>query len=191
MYWNDYVFVISLIIFAAVLSLFKLGKFAVDFSTGKIPKDQIACILIVIVSILMSISSRMSPNFRNLNYEIPIQFNIIGIFLMLEAFMILYKATSDLGNTFADILVVDKTKPLITSGIYYYIRHPMYTGIILWLIGLMLLVPNVIGITAAVTAISAIISCRIPNEEQDLIATYGDAYLEYMTNTKRLIPFIY
>jgi protein-S-isoprenylcysteine O-methyltransferase Ste14 len=71
---------------------------------------------------------------------------------------------------------------LITDGIYSKVRHPMYTGFILWVIGWTIF--HSIGITAVVALICAIdILLWRKFEESDLQQKYGEAYLTYKKST--------
>jgi len=97
-------------------------------------------------------------------------------------------------------LLQNKVKPfwriipppkLITTGIYRYVRHPMYLGGLISSIG----VYSVLAgwkITICLTYISIqFILSRIDKEESFLLMHFGDKYMEYMKRTKMLIPFIF
>lgn len=80
---------------------------------------------------------------------------------------------------------------LIMTGIYKYIRHPMYTGGILMYTGLILLSTNNIFITVVMFGlIYSFVMDRIDREENMLNLIYGDIYRKYSLNTKMLIPFL-
>lgn len=78
---------------------------------------------------------------------------------------------------------------LVKRGVYRYIRHPQYSGLLLLSFGMMvewatlpllILYPVMIGMYIRLAK----------KEEQDMIAEFGDEYKEYMKKTKMFIPFI-
>ena len=76
---------------------------------------------------------------------------------------------------------------LVISGIYRYIRHPIYTGDILLLLGLELALNSwlVLGV-----AIPVLISWRQALAEESLLSIAFPDYPSYCKNTKRFIPFV-
>jgi len=78
---------------------------------------------------------------------------------------------------------------LVTSGVYRFIRHPQYTGLILLSFGMLvewatlpmlLLFPVVIFMYVRLAK----------REEKDMLKEFGENYTEYMKKTKMFIPFI-
>lgn len=76
---------------------------------------------------------------------------------------------------------------LITTGIYQYIRHPLYLSISLVLTGLSIATPSDRNfIVFAITVVYIIIGSHL--EEKRLIREYGDLYQSYKSKTPMLIP---
>ena len=83
----------------------------------------------------------------------------------------------------------ENTSLLVKSGIYKYIRHPLYLSVFLLGTGVMLKNPATAQLVlGAVNLIAVYITARI--EENEMIAKFGDDYRIYMTETKMFIPFI-
>ena len=83
-----------------------------------------------------------------------------------------------------------KEKPvLITSGAYACVRHPIYAGVILALLGSALTG----SIVAVVWFILSVIFClhRIKKEEHAMLKIFPEQYPTYQARTKRLIPFVW
>ena len=75
---------------------------------------------------------------------------------------------------------------LVTRGIYRHLRHPMYTAIVLVVIGLALRQPSLV-VTAAGIALIVLLLAKARFEETLLIARYP-GYAEYRHHTWGLIP---
>ena len=78
---------------------------------------------------------------------------------------------------------------LVTTGPYRFIRHPIYTGIILALIGTALAISLFGLIVAAVVA--ALFAYSATREESFLAGEFPDTFPAYKAKTKMLIPFIF
>lgn len=83
----------------------------------------------------------------------------------------------------------ENTSVLVRSGLYAYIRHPLYlsvfllgTGVMLKQFGLFQLLLGVINL------LSIYLTARM--EEKEMIARFGDEYREYMKESKMFIPFL-
>jgi protein-S-isoprenylcysteine O-methyltransferase Ste14 len=77
---------------------------------------------------------------------------------------------------------------LVTTGPYHTIRHPIYTGIIIAMIGTALAVGWYWIIAAAVLTVYFIVSAV--TEERYLAESFPESYPQYKHSTKMLIPFI-
>lgn len=78
---------------------------------------------------------------------------------------------------------------LITSGPYHRIRHPIYTGIILAMIGTTIAVS--LYWLIAVLLIGGYFIYSAVVEERTMTERFPDTYPAYKRSTKMLIPFIY
>jgi protein-S-isoprenylcysteine O-methyltransferase Ste14 len=75
---------------------------------------------------------------------------------------------------------------LVTHGIYSQIRHPLYSGMILELSGLVLYIPSITVVVACVLGLLwVMIEARL--EEMDLVQRLP-AYQEYMGEVPRFVP---
>jgi len=83
----------------------------------------------------------------------------------------------------------ENTSLLVKSGIYKYIRHPLYLSIFLLGTGVMLKNPATFQLILGIINLVAVyVTASI--EENEMIAKFGDDYRLYMTETKMFIPFI-
>jgi protein-S-isoprenylcysteine O-methyltransferase Ste14 len=77
---------------------------------------------------------------------------------------------------------------LVTTGPYRYVRHPIYTGIILGVLGTAL-ATTLYGLIA-VAVLTGFFSYSATREESFLIEEFPDTYPAYKARTKMLIPFV-
>jgi len=81
----------------------------------------------------------------------------------------------------------EQDRELVTAGIYSRIRHPLYTALILGLIGFLIFSPTYTNLVHAICIlIYLIIGIRF--EEKRLLSHYGQEYEEYRKRTPMLFP---
>jgi protein-S-isoprenylcysteine O-methyltransferase Ste14 len=78
---------------------------------------------------------------------------------------------------------------LIQKGIYTFVRHPIYTGVISLFMGVFLYQPTLYN-ALNFGGIIIYLPIGIYLEEQKLIELYGSAYLDYRKKVKAVIPFL-
>jgi protein-S-isoprenylcysteine O-methyltransferase Ste14 len=84
----------------------------------------------------------------------------------------------------------ENTTVLVRSGIYKYIRHPLYCSLLLLGTGILFKVPGTFQVIFGFINIIAIyFTGKI--EEKEMIAKFGDQYIDYMKDTRMFIPFIF
>ncbi len=79
------------------------------------------------------------------------------------------------------------TPELKVNGIHQYVRHPLYSGTILFVCGLFFIFPTLSNLIAAVLLVLYVIT-GIIFEEKKLIKEFGANYLRYMERVPKLIP---
>ena len=84
----------------------------------------------------------------------------------------------------------ERTSQLITSGIYQYIRHPLYASLLYLAWGAFLKDITWISVSLVLVASIALIATA-KADENECIQYFGDRYKEYMEGTKRFIPYIF
>jgi protein-S-isoprenylcysteine O-methyltransferase Ste14 len=84
----------------------------------------------------------------------------------------------------------ENTTVLVKSGLYKYIRHPLYSSLFLLGTGVMLKNPGTFQLIAgAINLIAVYLTARI--EEKEMIARFSSQYTDYMNETKMFVPFIF
>jgi protein-S-isoprenylcysteine O-methyltransferase Ste14 len=92
-----------------------------------------------------------------------------------------------LGRNWSGVVQVKQDHELIERGPYRYVRHPIYTGLLLAFLGTALAIGEVRGFLAfAIVAVSFWFKLRL--EERWMREQFGTAYATYMQRVKALIP---
>ncbi len=86
----------------------------------------------------------------------------------------------NLGSSFA---VLPGSKRLVRTGVYKYIRHPMYCGINITLGGLIVASGSYIGVCVYLILAIPLNIVRSRWEEKALLEEFGDSYIEYKEST--------
>ena len=95
-----------------------------------------------------------------------------------------------LGRNWSGYATYKEDQTLVTTGPYKYVRHPIYTSMILMFIGTILYYGSLfVSIFFIILAITFILRTR--EEEEIMLKLFGEKYAEYMKRTKRLLPLIY
>jgi protein-S-isoprenylcysteine O-methyltransferase Ste14 len=71
---------------------------------------------------------------------------------------------------------------LVTTGLFARLRHPMYTGFILWILGWSIYHGAFVSLAVGVIAIANILYWR-HLEDSRLLARYGEVYQKYRQRT--------
>lgn len=111
---------------------------------------------------------------------------ILGPTFIVAGLILVYKSAADLKDNLSPWPVA--TDPngrgsLIEEGIYSYIRHPMYSGLLLGMAGLSILTDSTTRLLLTFV-LYLVLDAKSDYEETSLIETYGSEYLEYKAKVK-------
>jgi protein-S-isoprenylcysteine O-methyltransferase Ste14 len=111
--------------------------------------------------------------------------------LLMLGLAIRWSAIYTLGKSFSANVAIHATQRLNQSGLFQWMRHPSYTGMMLIFLAMGLATRNWLGLGIIVGLPMAALMYRIHVEEAALAGAFGAEYVEYSQRTKRLIPGIY
>ncbi|MBN2387139.1 MAG: isoprenylcysteine carboxylmethyltransferase family protein [Anaerolineales bacterium] len=89
-----------------------------------------------------------------------------------------------------NLLAFEKTTRLVTTGIFQYIRHPLYSSLLLLAWGIFFKQPGIWG-AILVTAATLFLVLTARADEAECIRFFGPQYEEYMLTTRRFLPFLF
>lgn len=94
-----------------------------------------------------------------------------------------------LGRNWSSVVQVKQDHELIQSGPYGWVRHPIYSGLLLAFVGTAMAIGEWRGVgTVAIVAVSFWFKLRL--EERWMRDNFGPAYERYMQRVKALIPCV-
>jgi protein-S-isoprenylcysteine O-methyltransferase Ste14 len=122
-------------------------------------------------------------NFSNLGLS------ILGVVLWVAGIGFAVWARVYLGKNWGMPMTIKENRDLVTGGPYHYARHPIYTGVIVAIIGSIFIYGLSWLVAAIFFGIYFIYSARI--EEKILTGEFPAEYPAYQKRTKMLIPFVF
>jgi len=114
----------------------------------------------------------------------------LGLFLFGLGLATISRARVTLGRMYSLEVTIQKSHQLITTGLYRYIRHPIYSGVIIQALGFSLVFRSWIGLAAMIPVV-AFFLLRIKDEEAVLQSEFGSEWEAYCERSWRLIPYLY
>lgn len=118
-------------------------------------------------------------------------FLLCSLYLVIAGALLLRKAGKPgPGRNDRVLYRFEKTSELVESGIFRYIRHPMYSSLIFLTWGILLKNISVeLLIIAMISTLFLYFTALL--DEKECISYFGDKYREYMKRSKRFIPLIF
>lgn len=138
--------------------------------------------------LLIPLTYVFTPFLNFANYQLPSWAGWIGTTIFGVALWLLWRTHADLGKNWSETLELRQGHRLVTSGIYQYVRHPMYAAFLVWGVAQPLLLHNWLAGWSHLVAFLPLYFLRVPREEQMMREQFGEAYQSYMERTGRVIP---
>ncbi|HUD05972.1 MAG TPA: isoprenylcysteine carboxylmethyltransferase family protein [Candidatus Saccharimonadales bacterium] len=146
--------------------------------------------IFVLVVIFVHLSFRQAYVFKNqqiVNSNEALL--IVGFIVFLLGLLLAVWARLYLGKNWGMPMTKKQNPELVTTGPYRFIRHPIYTGILLAMIGSALAISLYWLIPLVIAGSYFIYSATV--EEKNMANEFPEIYLNYKKKTKMLIPFIF
>ncbi|HMD22154.1 MAG TPA: isoprenylcysteine carboxylmethyltransferase family protein [Alloacidobacterium sp.] len=111
--------------------------------------------------------------------------------VLVAGLAIRWTAIFTLGKSFSANVAIRESQTVHRTGLYRFVRHPSYSGLVLIFLAVGLHARNWISLVLAVAPTTLALFYRIHVEEMALREAFGEEYAEYSRNTKRLVPGIF
>jgi protein-S-isoprenylcysteine O-methyltransferase Ste14 len=142
----------------------------------------VACVLLFSSSTRIGVlGSRFLPEYNGIGWA------GLGITVAGCAFAVWARIL--LGTNWSARVGVKQNHQFVRTGPYAVVRHPIYAGLLLAILGTALALGEVRGLIALGLALIGWFT-KARAEEQFLVEHFGGAYVRYCREVKQLIPFI-
>jgi protein-S-isoprenylcysteine O-methyltransferase Ste14 len=116
-------------------------------------------------------------------------FPVLGTVLLAAGLGFSVWARRHLGRNWSAHVVVKEGHELVRTGPYRYLRHPIYTGILVGFLGMVLAVGEWRGVVAL--ALAGLAFAVKSSQEERRMAEVFPEYERYRGETAALIPYVY
>ena len=113
----------------------------------------------------------------------------LGVALVVVGLALSAWARWHLGSNWSGVISLKQGHDLVRSGPYRLLRHPIYAGLLLAMLGSAIAWGDWRGVLAFALAVVAIVP-RIGAEDALMAKTFGETYLDYRRRTAAIIPFL-
>jgi protein-S-isoprenylcysteine O-methyltransferase Ste14 len=126
--------------------------------------------------------------FSFFDYTLPEWMGIPAAFLYIFGVWLFFRSHADLGKFWSPGLEIKEDHSLITTGVFRWVRHPMYAAFVIIAIAQIFMLQNwIIGPAFLLSAIPFYLQ-RVKREEKMLIKKFGQDYFDYMSRTGEIFP---
>ncbi len=151
-------------------------------------------VLFVIVFIAFVLAVYFFPSFR-IYYASSIKppapmIGVVADIITFAGAVIIIWARKVLGLNWSPFAVIKENHELIKTGPYKYVRHPMYSGLLLLFIGAAVWFWHIAGLVFLCVSIF-VFWIKAKQEEKLLMEHFTEDYSDYKKHTKALIPFLW
>jgi protein-S-isoprenylcysteine O-methyltransferase Ste14 len=118
-----------------------------------------------------------------------IGYTIIGLLITLAGLAFAIWARVHLGKNWSGMPAIREQHTITRTGPYRFVRHPIYSGILLGLLGTAIGIGYFI-IFCCVLLILVLFVIKFRMEEQFLEEEFGEEYARYKREVRALVPFL-
>ncbi|VVB80981.1 Phospholipid methyltransferase [uncultured archaeon] len=180
---------IAVIVLLAIIGLALLGKKifrTLIFKTAKTPNNESTWLMIMTGLVTVGIAIAYYVN--NDPAADPVMWTGLVIFFLGGLLQIIARRQLHEDKTFEERL--SSGFEAAQTGIYSVLRHPNKTALLLIVIGFSMIMGSIWALALAIILFFPSVLYRISQEEAVLLDKFGDRWLDYKSETKRIIPKI-
>ncbi len=191
-YWEAWVFWLQISALTLFITAYFLKKDPELLSRRRQTKEKETTQKIPIILAILNLSGYLIPglDFRFHWSAVPFGMVIVANVMVFLGYTFIFLVFKE--NSYASAVIqVEEKQQLITTGPYAIIRHPMYTGMLLWQLFMPLALGSYWALIPSIVFFIPFLVLRIQGEETLLLRDLP-GYKEYCQKTRyRMIPYIW
>ncbi|HOS99784.1 MAG TPA: isoprenylcysteine carboxylmethyltransferase family protein [Acidobacteriota bacterium] len=142
--------------------------------------------LMITLGVILAVAFKWMPAAR---FRLPGEWDqFVALGLLVSGLVIRWSAIMALGRQFTVDVAIHTNHELVQRGLYRWVRHPSYTGLLIAFLGLGIAFANWLSLAVLMAPITWAVIRRIECEERALHKALGPAYAAYCARVKRLVP---
>ena len=154
-------------------------------------RGRLAVLLVLIIGYVITFSQHIPLPIIGYAFIITPALGWVGVFVTACGVVLAVWARFVIGRNWSGSgITLKENHELVQSGAYRIVRHPIYTGLLLAAIGVVIAEAapfNFVG----VLLIAVAFLIRIPKEERLMMKQFPTQYPVYANKVKKLIPFVW
>lgn len=194
-YWQAWVFIAVFIVFTMVPTIYLAAKYpdalrrrmtSGPFAETR-PVQKLVTVGIVVMAVAVGVVSALDHRFGWSMVPTPVI--VVGNVLVALGLAVAELVVVQ-NNYAAATITVEAEQTLVSTGLYGIVRHPMYVGALIMMIGMPLALDSYWGLLTVVPAV-LVFALRIDDEEK-MLRQQLDGYDEYTRKVHyRLVPGVW
>lgn len=187
----------SNILFGGLVGLFMLGEYTMRFRSRAYKKSgrrvERSSLSVVVATVVVGVVGAIELTHWKAaeidRFQFPLF--VVGLVLMGAGFVVRQWSILTLGRFFTVDVRVHPGQTVIDRGPYRWVRHPSYTGLIVFFFGFGLALSNWASLAVLAVVPTFGLLVRIRAEERALFTELGDEYSRYAATRRRLLPGVW
>ena len=184
------------IAFWVLFGLFAVGEYAMRFRSGfnrggnKVERWSLLVVLVTVIGGMLgglSLAHWHAASDGGAGWPLF----VVGLTLMAAGIVVRQWAIFVLGRFFTVDVCIHPGQTVVERGPYRWVRHPAYTGLVLFFVGVGLALSNWASLLVLALVPTLGLLVRIHSEERALLAGLGEDYRRYAATHSRLFPGIW
>ena len=144
----------------------------------------VIALLTAVAAPVLQLTGVVSP----LNFLEASWIQVVGIALAMIGIAATVYAQVDMGDSWRIGVDPRETTTLVRTGVFGWVRNPIFTAMLTFGLGIALVTPNIVAIVGFVLLVASIeLQVRVV-EEPYLLTVHDDAYRDYLATVGRFVP---
>lgn len=185
--WNTIAFLVILVVWSSMRVVFQAQVGSPGRASDRLEK---ALLFLVFLGMLITPLAYMATPFLGFaDIDLPDWLHGTAIAVACLGMIVFYRAHADLGRQWSVSVELRENHQLVDTGIYAWMRHPMYSALFLITAAQAGLLDNWLAGFSGLASFTALYALRVAKEEQLMDEAFGQAWRDYAAKTPRLVPW--